>query len=457
LGKNWTKSKVGNDRLIIFEEINLNMNTLNKTYFSETQISGLQYATLFVCFLMNMLDGMDVLVISFAAPAIAKAWDISPATLGIVFSSSLTGMTIGAILLAPLADKIGRKTLVLISALIMGVCIYVTSYAENVTHLIIIRFLSGLGIGCMLATTATLAAEFSPSKTRDYWVSLVISGYPIGAVVSGLVSAQMIPLYGWQSIFQLAGVAGLICLPIIYFFMNESLDFYVKAQPKNALEKLNRVLNKLGQTPEKQLPEKSVKTQINAISSLLEEQYRKPTIQLWVALFAAFASLYFLTSWIPKLATTAGLSLKLAIYAGTVFNVGAFFGIITQGYFSGIYGLKKTIGVFFIGTAILLACFGLFTGSDWILLVLALLGFGIQGGFVGLYAVSARMYPTHFRATGIGYAMGAGRVGGIVGPIAAGFFISAGFTMSSLFMIFAVPALIAGLLTYFLKLQEAVK
>jgi MFS transporter, AAHS family, 4-hydroxybenzoate transporter len=433
------------------------MKTLDKSYFSDTQISSLQYATLFVCFVMNMLDGMDVLVISFAAPAIAKAWSISPATLGVVFSSSLTGMTIGAILLAPLADKIGRKTLVLLSALIMGICIYVTSYAENVTQLVVIRFLSGLGIGCMLATTATLAAEFSPNKTRDFWVSLVIAGYPTGAVISGLISAKIIPAYGWQSIFELAGIAGIVCLPLIYFFMNESLDFYVKAQPKNALNNLNKVLVKLGQIPEKELPPKSVKTQVNAIGSLLEADYQKPTLQLWIALFAAFASLYFLTSWIPKLATTAGLSLELAIYAGTVFNVGAFFGIITQGYFSSKYGLKKTIGVFFVCTAILLACFGLFSGSYLILVVLAFLGFGIQGGFVGLYAVSARMYPTQFRATGIGYAMGAGRVGGIVGPMVAGVFIGAGLSMANLFLIFAVPALIAGLLTYFLKLQEANK
>jgi MFS transporter, AAHS family, 4-hydroxybenzoate transporter len=430
------------------------MNTFNKSYFSDTSISSLQYATLFVCFIMNMLDGMDVMIISYSSTSIAKAFSVSPETLGVVFSSGLTGMTIGAILLAPLADKIGRKTLILFSALIMGVCIYLTSFAENVTFLIIIRFLSGLGIGCMLATTATLAAEYSPAKTRDFWVSLVIAGYPIGAVISGLIAAEIIPIYGWQSIFQLAGIVGLFCVPLVYFFMSESLDYYLKAQPKNALNKINKILKNLDQNTLSILPEKSTKTQINAINSLLEPTYRKPTIQLWIALFMAFASLYFLASWIPKLASTAGLSLSLAIYSGTVFNVGAFFGIITQGYFSSKYGLKQTIGVFFICTAVLLASFGFFTGSDWILFVLAFLGFGIQGGFVGLYAVSARMYPTQFRATGIGYAMGAGRIGGIVGPMVAGVFIGAGLGMTNLFLIFAIPALIAGLLTYFLKYKN---
>ncbi len=430
------------------------MNFSPKNLIDNSPLSNLQYATLFVCFVMNMLDGMDVLVISFTAPAIAKAWTVSPETLGMVFSAGLFGMTIGAVILAPMADKIGRKTLILISAAIMGSCIFLTSFSENVTHLIIFRFVSGLGIGCMLATTAALAAEYAPNKTKDFWVSAVISGYPIGAVVTGLVAAKIIPASGWQALFKLAGIIGLASIPIIYFFLSESLGFFVKSQPKNALNKLNILLQKMGHDPISNLPEKQKTPKGIAVSSLLEGSYNKPTLQLWIALFAAFASLYFMTSWIPKLASAAGLSLKLSIYAGTVFNIGAFFGIITQGYFSSKFGLKKTIGVIFICTAILMASFGLFVGSDLILLVLAFLGFGIQGGFVGLYAVAARMYPAEFRATGVGFAMGAGRVGGIVGPILAGFLIGAGLSMTANFLVFAVPTLIAGVLTMALSSKE---
>ncbi len=419
-----------------------------KSIIDNSPISNLQYATLFVCFVMNMLDGMDVLVISYTAPAIAKAWSISPQTLGYVFSSGLLGMTIGAILLAPLADKIGRKNLILISAAIMGTCIYLTSYATSISGLIIFRFISGLGIGSMLATTAALTAEYTPNKTKDFWVSFVISGYPIGAVISGLIAAKVIPTNGWAYMFQLAGFATLITIPLIYFFVAESLDFYVKSQPKNALEKLNEILNKMGQKSVAQLPEKQIDTKIIPVNNLLSGNYRQSTIQLWIGLFMAFAALYFMTSWIPKLASNAGLSLKLSIYAGTVFNIGAFFGIITQGYLSSKFGLKKTIGIIFICTAILMASFGLFIGSDLILLILAFLGFGIQGGFVGLYAVAARMYPTEFRATGVGYAMGAGRVGSIVGPLLGGYLIGAGLSISSNFLVFAIPAALAGIITW---------
>jgi benzoate transport len=396
---------------------------------------------------MNMLDGMDVLVISYTAPAIAKAWDISPQALGTVFSAGLFGMTIGTLFLAPFADKIGRKSIILISGIIMGVCIYLTSYAASITELLIYRFVSGLGIGSMLASTASLASEYTPNKTRDFWVSFVISGYPIGAVVAGLVAAKVIPAEGWQQMFRIAGIASMFSVPLILFFLSESIDFYLRTQPQNALEKLNKILAKMNIQSLESLPIiDKIKSKL-PVDQLLKTDFKKPTLQLWAALFMAFAALYFLTSWIPKLAKDAGLSMELAIYAGTVFNIGAFFGIITQGYFSSKYGLKKTLGIILVLTGVLMASLGLFVGSDVILLILALLGFGIQGGFVGLYALSARLYPTEFRTTGVGWAMGAGRLGGIVGPLIGGLLIGAGLGIATNFLIFAVPALLSGLIT----------
>jgi benzoate transport len=418
-----------------------------KALIDKNPMTGLQYSTIFICFLMNLLDGMDVSVISYTAPAIAKAWDISPQALGTVFSAGLFGMTVGALFLAPFADKIGRKSIILISGIIMGVCIYLTSYAASITELLIYRFVSGLGIGSMLASTASLASEYTPNKTRDFWVSFVISGYPIGAVIAGLVAAKVIPTEGWQQLFRIAGIASMFSVPLILFFLSESIDFYLRTQPQNALEKLNKILAKMNIQSLESLPIiDKIKSKL-PVGQLLKTDFKKPTLQLWAALFMAFAALFFLTSWIPKLTKDAGLSEKLAIYSLTVFNIGAFFGIITQGYFSSKYGLKKTLGVILALTGVLMASFGLFVGSDVILLVLALLGFGIQGGFVGLYALSARLYPTEFRTTGVGWAMGAGRLGGIVGPLIGGLLIGAGLGIATNFLIFAVPALLSGLIT----------
>jgi benzoate transport len=396
---------------------------------------------------MSMLDGMDVLVISYAAPAIATDWVISPEALGVVFSAGLAGMTLGTLLIAPMADRIGRKSIILFSGVLMGCCIYLTSYAQDTTQLFLYRFFSGLGIGSMLASTTSLTAEYTPEKSRDFWVSFVIAGYPVGAVLSGLVAASVVPVEGWRYLFQLAGGASLAAIPVAYFFLSESTEYYLGIQPRHALRNLNKILVRMKVPQLDALPVLQVSRKRIPVKQLFQEAYRQPTFLLWIALFMAFAALYYLISWIPKLANDAGLSMELAIYAGAVFNIGAFVGILTQGYYSSKFGLKRTIGIIFICTSILMAVFGIFLGSDILLLLIALLGFGIQGGFVGLYAVAARLYPASFRTTGIGWAMGAGRFGGIVGPTAGGLLIGLGFGITASFMFFAIPTLIAGLLT----------
>jgi MFS family permease len=381
-------------------------------------MSTKQYITVFICFLMNMLDGMDVLIISYAAPTIAKAWSISPANLGIVFSSGLVGMTVGAIFLAPFADRIGRKSTMLIAGLLMATCIYSTSFATDINVLMIFRFISGLGIGAMMATTAALTAENSPTSTRNFWVSTVVAGYPVGAVLSGLVAATVIKTSGWEHLFELAGYATFLSLPLVGLFIKESF------------------------APSKQGDTKP------RVKILVQEPYRISTFQLWTALFLAFATLYFMLNWIPKLATNAGLSLSAAIYAGTVFNLGAIVGIPMQGYCSSRFGLKKTIGTILIFTALTMLSFGFFVNSPYVLVIFFLMGFGVQGGFVGLYAVAASMYPTYIRTTGVGWAIGAGRLGGIIGPILGGLLVAWGLDMTQSFWVFAIPSALAGLMTF---------
>ena len=159
----------------------------------------------------------------------------------------------------------------------------------------------------------------------------------------------------------------------------------------------------------------------------------------------SFVTLYFLVSWIPKLAVATGLSMELAIYAGTVFNLGSFFGMNSQGYLSTKYGLRRIIGYYLMASSAIMMVFGMFSGSIIILILFGLIGLANQGGFVGLYSIAARIYPTEFRTTGIGWALGAGRLGAIVGPLIGGLLIGAGLSMTTNFIIFAVPPIIAGI------------
>lgn len=404
---------------------------------------------------MNMLDGMDVMVVSYAAPAIGKEWSISPQAMGSVFSAGLLGMTLGTLFIAPRADVVGRRIIILFSALVMGTMVFATFLAQSVEMLLFFRFVSGLGIGSMLASTATLTSEYAPKKTKDFWVSFVMSGYPIGAVLSGLAAAQIIPAYGWRTMFQVAGIATLLTLPFIFFFLAESLEFLMKKRPNGALEKTNSLLAKINQPQFTELPPLSIETvEKPSVTALLKPERRLSTLQLWLALFMAFGSLYFLTTWIPKLASSTGLSMELAIYAGTVFNLGAWLGIITQGYLSSHFGLRRTIFGFLAMTSVLMVIFGFFKGSIVVLILFGLIGFGVQGGFVGLYAVAARFYPTEIRSTGVGFAMSAGRIGGIVGPLLGGVLIGAGLSMTANFMVFAIPTLLAGVATFMIQSKE---
>jgi len=417
-----------------------------ESFMHDTEMSILQYTTIFVCFLLNMLDGMDVLVISYAASSIAEEWSISMASLGAVFSAGLVGMAFGAMFLAPIADTIGRKKMILICALIMGLSIYMTSFASSLIHIILLRLISGLGIGAMLASTTTLLSEYAAPRSKPLWVGIGLSGYPLGAFLTGMVAAEVIPAYGWRSIFEIAGIATLSTIPLILFMMSESLDYLIKKRPRGAIIHINRILNRMGRESISEMPVLHTHTIRTSVRSLFSKALKPQTILLWAGFFSAYATLYFMMSWIPKLAETTGLSKELAIYAGAVFNLGAIGGVAIHGFLAGRWGLRNVILIFFLFCAFLMMIFGFFAGSIVTLVLFGIIGFFLQGGFIGFYSVAAQLYPAEVRTTGVGWAIGAGRSGAVVGPYLGGILIGMEFSIGTNFFIFAIPCIIAGII-----------
>jgi benzoate transport len=410
-------------------------------------VSGLQIAVVVICLLMNIVDGMDVLVISYAAPALAKAWEIGPQALGGVFSAGVLGMTAGAVTLAPAADRWGRRPMILACIIVISASVLTTAAAESVSQLVVLRFVSGLGIGAMLATVAAMVAEYAPERSRNFFVGLVLAGYPIGATIAGLIAAEVIPVYGWRTMFLVAGAISAATLPVAAVLLPESASFLVQRQPRNALERINKILLKMGLPAQETLPQAPTKQPKVGLRPLLASEWRRETLKLWLAFLMSFGTLYFLISWIPKLASGAGLSMELAIMAGTVFNLGAVFGIVCQGALATRFDLRAVIAGFLLITALLMLVFGWFTESATALLLFGLIGFGVQGGFTGLYTVAARLYPTALRSSGIGWGIGAGRVGAVLGPAAGGALIALGLNMIDNFRVFAVPLVVAAMAT----------
>ena len=406
--------------------------------------SPMQIGVVAMCMLMNILDGMDVMVISYAAPSLTEEWEIPATQLGVVFSAALLGMAVGSMVLAPRADWIGRRRMILTCIVVMGGGVLATAAATEVWHLVVLRFVSGLGIGAMLASTVTLASEYVPQRQRNLVTGLVLAGYPIGATLSGLVAAQIIPALGWRAMFITAGAVTLATFPLVAVLLAESWDWLIKRQPPGALSQLNRILGKMGHDAIPTLPERTEEARHKPrVNALMHHGRREGTVKLWVAFFMGFATLYYLITWIPNLARNTGLSVELAIYAGTIFNLGAIFGNVSLGYCSQRIGLKKAIAAFYLLTAAVMAAFLQLSGDWMILITFGVIGFGSQGGLVGLYVVGARLYPTEIRNTGMGWALGAGRTGAILSPTIGGALVAAGVSLAGGFLIFAAPLAIA--------------
>ena len=413
-----------------------------------------QFIVIGLCLMINMLDGFDILAMSYAADPMAKQLSLDPQRLGLLFSASLLGMTLGAMFLAPFSDRIGRRNMLLICLTVISLTMYLTALLSELWALIIVRIFTGLGIGAVLASLTAMVAEYSPDRHRNLLVGLIQAGYPFGAVVGGLIAAWAIPEFGWRSVFIGGGTMTLLVGTVIWRLMPESVQFMLTRQPAGSLERINSVLQRLQLSRLEQLPPLPKFLEHPGVRALLIKPRRIQTLLLWSCFFLCFLTLYFLLSWVPKMFIDSGFGLREGIYAGTVLNIGGALGIVTLGRLTFYWKLQKMICLFLLGGAASMIIFALLPNNLSLLLVMTgVVGFLMQGGFVGLYSVSARMYPTSVRTTGIGWGIGLGRFGAVFGPFIAGVLISLNYTMASNFLVFSVPIIIAGILALWIRLD----
>lgn len=409
-------------------------------------MSAFQIIAIVIFWTINMLDGFDVLAIAFTAPEVAKDWGLTPAELGIVFSAGLFGMMAGALLLAPLGDYLGRRATILGGLVTITVGMYLTAFSVNVTEMVALRAVTGLGIGTILASLTTMAAEYSSDKRRNLSISFMQAGYPVGGILGGVVSVFLIRHFGWQSVFIFGAVASGSMLPLVYFFMPESVSFLLDKQPRNALRKVNAIARRLGAAPMAELPARAAHAATTrvTVAALLARDRRLPTLALWASFFFTMVALYFILSWTPKVVADAGLSADQGRLAGTLINIGGAITMTLLGWLSVRTGLRRIIQVYLVAAAVVILLFGYGDFPAAALMLLAFLMGLEMAGLVGLYSVAARLYPTEMRNTGVGWAIGIGRWGAIFGPAAAGWMISLGLERWVYFLLLgSVPALLA--------------
>lgn len=397
-----------------------------------------------MCFILNMNDGIDVLVVSYTGSEILSEWGLTKAQQGYIFSAGLAGMTLGCLLIAPLADRIGRRKLFIFAMAMETAGMLLSSLVTGYGQLLFLRFVSGLGIGGLLPTMAAVASEFSNNRRKDLAVGFVQAGWPIGAIFMGFYTAWAVPGFGWRFAFFSAGTISGLMLLMIVFFMPESIEYLWKYQPKNALQKINKVLKKMGHEKIEALPDQKT-TQKPGVRILFTREYSKSTILLWIGIFFGFMTLYTLISWVPSIATDSGMPFKMATYVGTVLNVGAFLGSTGIGWLAARFNLKKLIFTFFAIAFGIMVTYGNISLSYVIVFIATFfIGITVQGGFNGYWPATTRVYETEIRTTGTGWAIGAGRFGAIAGPALFGVLSDLGLSISTLFILFSIPLLISG-------------
>ncbi len=380
---------------------------------------------------------------AFAAPAIIRSWHVNRSYFGPVFGFGLFGYMLGATLLGSLADRLGRKKLIVAGVLWFGVFTLIAARSASITELLVLRFIAGLGLGASIPTTLALAVEYSPSRTRATTVGILFIGYNIGAALSGLIAAKLIPTFGWPFVFYIGGVTPVILGLILTLTLPESIGFLAlkgnaqrdltiiarRVRPDWTFEPATRFI----------LPEE-ISGGVS-LAHLFTEGRAATTLLLWFAYISSLMGQHFLTSWLPTVLVSSGVSLGHAVLAGSWVQIGAALGGLALCWLLDKQGVIALVVSFAI-VSLLIAMVPFATHSDALLMPLAfLIGFCLLGGLTGLNGITGTFYPTYIRSTGVGWALGVGRIGSIIGPVIGGILISFNPSNSVLFTCAAVPVL----------------
>ena len=421
--------------------------------FIDAQPVGIfQIKLLLICATVLLLDGFDTTAIGYVAPALAKEWNIGKGALGPVFSAGLFGLMIGALLFGPLADRVGRKKIVIFSTLAFGIGTLLTAFVNDVNTLLVIRLLTGLGLGGAMPNTVALTSEFSPHRRRATMVMVMFVGFSIGAALGGLLAAALIPQFGWRSVFVVGGAAPLVLAPILAARLPESVRFLALTGGADArvAQLLARVNAKAGFAPTTRFVVDEPALTGIPVQHLFRDGRTVPTLLLWVVFFMSLLDIYFLTNWLPTVQHDLGASIALAAVIGSMFQIGGIVGTFALGSVIDRFSFRALALVYFIAV-FAVGAIGQFGHSPFLVTVaIFVAGFCIVGGQIAANALAAGFYPTSVRATGVGWALGVGRVGAIVGPLVGGILLSLKWGVGELFMTAAGAALCAALAAFVL-------
>ena len=417
-----------------------------QAFIDAQRVSPLQTRLLFLCFVVIAVDGFDTAIIGFIAPAIRAEWRLGVAQLGPLFAAGLFGLMLGAFAVGPLADRGGRKTMLVISMVVFGLASLASAFAGGLVSLIVWRFMTGLGLGGAMPMTITLASEFCPAARRSSLVTLMFCGFTLGSAMGGFIAARVLPEFGWRVLLLGGGVAPLVLVPVLWALMPESVRFLVmRGGADGRIAAVLRGIAPAAGIHGARFVDGAISPG-SPVAQLFRGGLLRGTLLLWLAFFMSLLVVYLMTNWMPTLLQQAsGASLADAAVIGAMYQVGGTLGAILVGRLMDQF---EPHGVLFAGYLTGAACIvliSLSTNRRW-LMTLAVFAAGacISGGQVGGNALSAAFYPTTSRATGVAWANGIGRSGSIVGSLLGGVLLGFGWPATRVYALVAIPAAIAG-------------
>lgn len=389
---------------------------------AQSPITALQLTVIALCVGLNMLDGFDVLAMSFAASGVKADWHLLDGQLGALLSAGLVGMGLGSLTLGPCADRWGRRIIVLLSVALAGLGMLGSALARDYAELLALRVFTGIGIGGTIASVAVIVSEYAPDKLRGTALAIYATGYSIGATIGGALAAYAIPRYGWRAAFVIGGTLSLLMLPIAWRKLPESIEF------------LRTRTIPLGLRDQ------------DSVGAQLRLLLKPSTLLLWIVFYCTMAGFYFILSWTPRLLNAAGLSAGAGLTGGVLLNLGGIAGCALFAFAAARADTHRLLLGALIGSALLIVAFGLVMSRlDAALWTALLLGIIANAAMAGLYAVGPPLYPTSIRTTGMGWAIGIGRFGAILAPLASGALLERGWLPAQLYFFFSAPFVLAAI------------
>ena len=421
------------------------------------KVGPFQYRIMGLCLCVLFFDGYDTQAVGYAAPALAPALQIDKASMAWVFAISLVGLMVGACIFGPLADRFGRKKLVVLTTALFGIFTIATATSNSYEGLLAMRFLTGCGLGGAMPNAVSLSVDYFPRKLRATTVAIVFVGFTVGATAGGYLAAAMLPVLGWRSVFYVGGILPLLLLPVLALGLPESVRLLILHGRRGAeiarnLAKIDPAQSFTGEVTfvvseenEAGMPVKHLFTSGRAPATLL----------IWVIFFLSLLVTFLLASWMPIVINSTGISVGRAVAATATLQLGAIVGTLGVGRLMDAFNPYGVLTTAFILAAISIASLTTVSAAmPYVMVIVLILLAGIffgAGGTQGANALAGSYYPTYIRSTGLGWALGVGRVGAIVGTLLGGMLIALKWNLQMVFFAAGLACLCAAVATFAMR------